>query len=161
MKNLVQAWPISSKRVVSNHEGVNGPGELEGSVQDLIFPLRMGFKDLSVLVIGDDDSLLLIGILDDHKVVVGKVLHDEQDLFLFKGSQDDLILKPGACEHLPWQKNCHIVTLLPEELVCNFQPLGRAVETKSTSPCHVGSVNHDKPQVAWFGFQSRARFREI
>ena len=51
VENLVEAWTVSSEWVAGNHEGVYGPGELNSSVQDLIFPLRMVFKDLSELVI--------------------------------------------------------------------------------------------------------------
>ena len=51
VQDLVQAWTVPSKWVAGNHEGVCGPGELKGPLQDLIFPLGIGFKDLSELVV--------------------------------------------------------------------------------------------------------------
>ena len=156
VENLVQPWTISSKRVAGNHEGVSNPCELDGSVQDLIFPLGIGFKDISVLIIRDDDPLLLISILDDHEVVVGKVLDMEEDFPLFKGSQDSLVLRLGRCEHLFWQENCHIiVTLLLEELVSDQESFDREVVQNTTSPTDIGSIKNDLPHVPWFGFWNR------
>ena len=148
---MVKAWSASSKRVAGNHKSVLCPGELKGSPQDLIFPLWVGVKDLPVLVVGDDDTLLLVGVLDDHKIIIGKVLDIEQDLFLFKASQDDLVLRLGIGEILLWQENCHIVTFFLENLEGTEQPFGGEVVGKSSRPSHVGSVKHDQPLVPRFG----------
>ena len=107
----MQAWSISSKWVVSNHQGVVDPGELERSVLDLILQLWIGFKDISVSVVGEDDSLLFVGIPDDHLVIVSKILNKEEDLCLFKSREDCLVLRICMIPFASGQEDCHLKKL--------------------------------------------------
>ena len=133
----MQTWAISSKWVLSNHQGVMDPRELESSenkccktlyfncnlsilseirylieywkpVLNLILQFWIGQEDVSVSVIGEDNSFLLVGIADDHLVVVCKILNKEENLSLFECSKDSFILWRCMRPVLSGQENCHL-----------------------------------------------------
>ena len=46
-------------------------------VLDLVLKFRVGHEDVSVPVIGEDDALLLVSVVNDHLVVICLILHKE------------------------------------------------------------------------------------
>ena len=134
----MQTWAISSKWVLSNHQGVMDPRELESSenkccktlycfncnlsilseikyliehwkpVLNLILQFWIGQEDVSVSVIGEDNSFLLVGVADDHLVVVCKILNKEENLSLFECSEDSFVLWRCMRPVLSGQENCHL-----------------------------------------------------
>ena len=80
-------------------------------VLDLILQLWIGFKDISVSVVGEDDSLLFVGIPDDHLVIVSKILNKEENLSLFKSREDCLVLRICMIPFASGQEDCHLQKL--------------------------------------------------
>ena len=116
MKEIVQAWAIWSKGVLRDHQSVFDPGELKRSVLDLIFQLWIGPEHVSVLVIGEDDSLLLVGMSDDKHVIVSTILYPGKNSSLIEVIEDSLIFWSGPGKPFSGQENDHLVTLLSEVL---------------------------------------------
>ena len=77
-------------------------------VFNLILQLWIGQEDVSVSVIGEDNSFLLVGIADDHLVVVCKILNKEENLSLFECSENSFILWRCMRPVLSGQENGHL-----------------------------------------------------
>ena len=78
-------------------------------VLDLVLKFRVGHEDVSVPVIGEDDALLLVSVVNDHLVVICLVLHKEKNLCLFKGSKDFFVfLVFGVGPVLLWQEHSNL-----------------------------------------------------
>ena len=105
-----------SKGVLRDHQGVSDPGELKSSVLDLILQLWVGLENISVPVIGEDDSLLLVSMSDDKHVIVSMILYPGKNSCLMKVIEDSLIFCSGPGIPFSRQENYHLVTLLSEVL---------------------------------------------